>query len=63
MNERVFWIILILNDFELIHNEQIWICSYLNIHNLQKHTEFKMIYYKYTWAMIYNSQSHSSGVK
>ena len=38
INERVFWIILTLNDFELIYNVQIWICSFLNIHNLQKQT-------------------------
>ena len=29
------------NDLELIYNVKIWICSYLNIHNLQKQTNFK----------------------
>ena len=41
INESIFWIIFTLNNLELIYNVQIWICSYLNIHNLQKQTNFQ----------------------
>ena len=41
INERVFWIIFTLNDVELIYYVQIWICSCLNIHNLQRKTDFQ----------------------
>ena len=41
INERFFLIILSLNNLELMYNVQIWICSYLNIHDLQKQTNFQ----------------------
>ena len=54
-----FLFILTLNDLELIYNVQIRICSYLNIHNLQKQTNFQNAH-NLKWfiisVMINNSQ-------